>query len=64
MATDLSKFLLYTAKEGEVLDVTRVASFKNIERYIGELRERGVGPSGIIGKLNVIMLAQSFALNR
>lgn len=64
MATDLSKFLRFTAK-GEVgIDISRVASFRAVERHVSELRRREVGPSGIISKLNVIALGQSFMLYR
>lgn len=63
MATDLSKFLFFSCK-GQDLDMKRVASFKAVEAFVEELRRRKVGPSGIIGKLNVLMLAQSFLLYR
>ena len=62
MATDLSKFLKFT-KEAD-LDITLVVQIKSIDAYVDYLRERRLGPSGIISKLNVINFGQKFLLYR
>ena len=62
MATDLSKFLKYT-KEAD-LDINQVVQMKSIDTYVDHLRERRLGPSGIISKLNVINFGQKFLLYR
>ncbi len=61
MATDLSKFLHLSAPE---IDITNVIKMKFVEWYVEELRNRKIGPSGIISKLNVLCTAQTFLLHR
>lgn len=68
MTTDLSKFLHHARGEGvqpgAAPDIDKVSSYKAVEKYVEELGQRSVGPSGIIGKLNVIVSAQSFRLHK
>lgn len=61
MATDLSKFLHYSAAE---VDLDEVLKMKSVDRYMEELRRRKIGPSGIISKLNVLCTAQTFLVHR
>ena len=64
MATDLSKFLFFSAGQAGDLDIYMVASFKAIESFVEELQKSKVGPSGIISKINVIVTAMSFVLHQ
>ena len=59
---DLSKFLRHASPDAISLeDVTKV---KAIQSFVGKLQQRNIGPSGIIGKLNVLSYAQNFILHR
>ena len=62
MVTDLSKFLKYSKKED--IDINIVVQMKAVDGYVNHLRERRLGPSGIISKLNVINFGQKFLLYR
>lgn len=64
MATDLSKFLYLSTPSGSSIDLEVVISTKAVEAYVEELRQRNVGPSGIIAKLNTLCFAQTFLIYR
>ena len=62
MATDLSKFLKFGKEED--IDITIVVQMRLIDAYVDHLRDRRLGPSGIISKWNVINFGQKFLLYR
>ncbi len=64
MATDLSKFLFFSAPPGSPLNIDMSVSMNAIEAFQQELTDRKLGPSGIISKLNVLCFAQKFILHR
>lgn len=63
MATDMSKFLYFCAGPAP-LDFDHATSSEDISRFTEELKRLGLGPSGIVSKLNVLCYAQSFMLHR
>ena len=62
MATDLSEFLKFGKEED--IDITIVVQKRLIDAYVDHLRDRRLGLSGIISKLNVINFGQKFLLYR
>ena len=62
MCVDLSKFLHFSSPERVNLD--RVLEMPAVEEYVQEPQRRQVGPSEIVAKLNVILFAQTFMINR
>ena len=61
MATDLSKFLKFASSD---LDLSSLVKMKEIEKFVEELQDRRIGPSGITSKLNTLCSAQRFLIHR